>query len=389
VESLFSAPFMPHIHCYLGKPELVWTMVVCDSLIGLAYLGISCTLWRLIRKIEIPFGLVVVCFGVFIGACGATHFMEVWTLWNPDYWVAAAVKVVTAIASVGTGAYLLKLGPKILGLAEDAKLSRLRGLELEEARKVLESRVRARTRELEMAIQARDEFLSIASHELKTPLTSLKLQAQLARRSIDRADDRVYTKDSVDSIVRQLEKQCGRLLRLVDDMLDIARFATGTLSLELEPVELPELVDDVLRRLEPQFAQAKRPKPRLSNESPEILVGYWDRLRIEQVLTNLLTNALRYGGENQIEVKIFAEDREAVFCVKDFGPGIAEEALDRIFSRFERAVSASEVSGLGLGLYISQQIVQAHGGTIRVESRLGDGATFCVALPRSTSWRSR
>lgn len=105
-ESLFNNPgFMPHIHCYVGDPLLVWTMVSTDLLIGLSYVGISLTLWALIRRNRITYSLVVICFGIFIGACGATHFLEVWTLWHPDYWMAAGIKTITAIASVGTGIY--------------------------------------------------------------------------------------------------------------------------------------------------------------------------------------------------------------------------------------------------------------------------------------------
>src|SRR5690349_2013191 len=116
---LFSSNgFMPHGHCYLWTPSLVWTMVVTDSLIGLAYVSISLSLYGLVKRIKVPFSAVFLAFGVFIAACGATHFMEVWTLWTPSYWMAALVKVVTAAASVITAFWLVRLKPKIMGLAE-------------------------------------------------------------------------------------------------------------------------------------------------------------------------------------------------------------------------------------------------------------------------------
>src|SRR4051794_7096485 len=122
IRSLITNPgFMPHIHCYLDRPNLVWTMFATDMLIGLAYVAISITLWALVKRIRLQFDFVVVCFGVFILACGLTHFLEVWTLWHPDYWLAAGVKGVTALASVGTGIYLYRLRHAIVGVAATAK----------------------------------------------------------------------------------------------------------------------------------------------------------------------------------------------------------------------------------------------------------------------------
>ena len=150
MSSIFSDPgFMPHIHCYLADRALVWTMVLTDSLIGVAYVAISLTLWALVRKIRIPFSIVLLCFGLFIGACGATHFMEVWTLWNPDYWLAATIKLLTAVASVGTAIYLLRLRHVMVQFAESARISEKRKLELEFSAKDLERRVHERNRDLE------------------------------------------------------------------------------------------------------------------------------------------------------------------------------------------------------------------------------------------------
>ena len=133
VGDLFSDPgFMPHIHCYLGKNSLVWTMFFTDLLIGLAYVSISLMLWALVRKIRIEFSLVILCFGLFIGACGATHFLDVWTLWHPNYWVAATVKIVTALASVGTGFYLYRLRHLIVKTALAGKR-----LEIERNQKIV------------------------------------------------------------------------------------------------------------------------------------------------------------------------------------------------------------------------------------------------------------
>ena len=625
--------FMPHIHCYLDRPALVWTMFASDLLIGLAYVGISLTLWSLVRKVRIAFSLVILCFGVFIGACGLTHFLEVWTLWHPDYWVAAGVKVLTAIASVGTGAYLFKLRHALADLAEVAKTSDQQRLELanlnaslerivtertsaalESERKLAEladnlkghvfhimdfdppqlsyvspafeaiwglplsilkedphaflrgvhpddrallqaameeqyrgkdsqiifrvvrpdgsirwiedraqivfdpegkpiratgyaediterrllqerfertakatkigiwycdlpfadliwdktvkehfwlppdahvtietfyERIHAEDREktrqaiahsveqntpydilyrtihpevlekfkwiravgwtdydalqkpirfdgvtfdvteqlryemeLKDALRARDEFLSIASHELKTPLTSLRLQTQLLNRQIAKNDPDAYRKPRVDQLAEQTDKQTLRLVRLVDDMLDIARIRSGKLTIQPEPFDLCELVQDTVKRMHSQFVDAGCGDPKLVLCEP--VHGEWDRMRMEQVLDNLFTNAIRYGRGQPVEVSVERFNQHIRLSVKDHGIGISPEAQPKIFDRFERAVDANEISGLGLGLFIARQIVLAHGGTLGVQSELGQGSTFSIELPFRT-----
>jgi PAS domain S-box-containing protein len=233
--------------------------------------------------------------------------------------------------------------------------------------------------ELALALEARDEFLSIASHELKTPLSSLKLQAQLMKRGIARQDGRIYEPARVARLVDETDRQTERLTRLIDDMLDIARIRTGRLSIHPEPMALDELVREVVERMRPQLVAAGT---HVGLECAERVEGQWDRLRIEQVLTNLLTNAQRYGEKKPVTVRLERRDSQAHLSVRDQGLGVPPESQERIFERFERGISANEVSGLGLGLFITRQIVEAHGGRIWVESEgLGDGSTFHVELP--------
>lgn len=234
-------------------------------------------------------------------------------------------------------------------------------------------------RELQETIRARDEFLSIASHELKTPLTSIRLQTQVVQRSIAKRDPDALAPERVLKLVEQTDKQVVRLVRLVDDMLDIARIRAGKLNIAREHFDLCDSVKDVLERLKPEFAAAGGVEPVL--ECGDLSYGRWDRIRIEQVVTNLLTNAMRYGKGNHVSIRIEKEDRVARLCVRDHGVGIAKENHERIFNRFERAISANEVSGLGLGLFITKQIVDSHSGKIWVDSELGKGATFFVELP--------
>jgi PAS domain S-box-containing protein len=237
------------------------------------------------------------------------------------------------------------------------------------------------TQELQASVRARDEFLSLASHELKTPLTTLKLQAQLLQRGVEKNDARLLDKERIGQLAQQSHRQIARLERLIDDMLDISRIRTGRLTLRLEEADFAGLVREVLERMQPQFSAARLPAPELPASAA--IPGVFDRLRMEQVLTNLLTNAIRYGGGQPITVRVAEAGDRVRLEVIDRGVGIAPENQERIFERFERVVSASEVSGLGLGLFITREIVRAHGGEVRVESQLGHGSHFIVELPRT------
>ncbi|AKJ04811.1 PAS domain S-box protein [Archangium gephyra] len=236
------------------------------------------------------------------------------------------------------------------------------------------------TQELQASVRARDEFLSLASHELKTPLTTLKLQAQVLQRGVEKNDARLG-RERLGQLAEQSKRQIARLERLIDDMLDISRIRTGRLTLRLEKADFVELVREVLERMQHQFDAARLPAPELSASAA--IAGVFDRLRMEQVMTNLLTNAIRYGGGQPIAVRVAEAGERVRLEVSDRGVGIAPEDHERIFERFERVMRPSEVSGLGLGLFITRQIVRAHGGDVRVESQLGHGSTFIVELPRT------
>ncbi len=226
------------------------------------------------------------------------------------------------------------------------------------------------------AVQIRDEFLSVASHEMKTPLTSLLLAVHSLLR-ITRQD----TLPAPDYLTRRLttvEAQSKRLARLMDDLLDISRIAAGRLQLEPQAVDLPALVRQVLGQFEEELIQAGCST---TLEAAAPVQGTWDPGRLEQVITNLLTNAMKYGQGHPIVITVTSTESQARLQVRDEGIGIATDYLERIFGRFERAVAPGKYGGMGLGLYITRQIVEAHGGTIHVISAPGQGATFTVTLP--------
>ncbi len=225
------------------------------------------------------------------------------------------------------------------------------------------------------ALRARDDFLAIASHELKTPVAALKLAMETIARGF-----RGTTVDAgrLATAAESAARQAAQLSVLIDELLDVTRMASGSLKLQREEVDLAGLVLDVLDRLREMLAQAGcSTRPRLQTN----VVGSYDRLRMEQVLTNLITNAVRHGQGSAIDVLLEADAERAILTVRDHGPGIAAVEHERIFERFSRAAPEG-VPGLGLGLYICRQIAEAHGGEIHVESTPGAGASFVVTLPR-------
>jgi signal transduction histidine kinase len=232
--------------------------------------------------------------------------------------------------------------------------------------------------ELEQAVRMRDDFMSIVAHEVRTPLNGLILETQLRKMHLARDNAAAFTLDKMHAMVDRDERQIKSLIRLIEDMLDVSRIRTGKLSIRSTRFDLSTLVRDVLHNFSQQIDAAEA-SVTLDAEQP--VIGKWDEFRIEQVISNLLTNALRYGARNPVSLKVYREGGLALVEVQDQGIGISEENQKRIFQQFERVSAKYAVTGLGLGLFISEQIVAAHGGTISVHSRIGEGALFRVCLP--------
>jgi signal transduction histidine kinase len=224
---------------------------------------------------------------------------------------------------------------------------------------------------LQQAVRARDEFVSVAGHELRTPLMALQLNLHLATRML--ADD-----DPALDRLQVAERQILRLTRLTDELLDVSRITAGLMTLEREPTELGALVREVVARFADEINRSGSRLELLVNGT---VTGHWDRLRIDQIVSNLLSNAVKYGSGKPITVTVDRDQAHAHLTVRDRGIGIADAEQERIFDRFERVVVSQRVGGFGLGLWITKQIVEAHGGTIGVESAAGSGSTFRVVLP--------
>lgn len=235
--------------------------------------------------------------------------------------------------------------------------------------------------DLSSAVKSRDEFLSVASHELKTPLTAMKLQAQIIQRDIEKDNPRVFQKEKITRFYEQIFKQVNRLNRLVDDMLDVSRIQLGKLGFRKEPTDLDVLLKEVMERMDSYFKNSESGVPAVEYKGSDFK-GNWDAFRIEQVMNNLFTNAIRYGNGKPFLVTLEGRPESVVFSVTDHGYGVSPKDQQVIFEQYERGSEHGPIEGLGLGLYITKKIVEGHGGVINLESVEGKGSTFTVVLPK-------
>lgn len=235
----------------------------------------------------------------------------------------------------------------------------------------------ARTR-AEEAIRLRDDFLSLASHELRTPLSVLQLQLDMLHRRLQASDNAVAAK------LQRASRSSERLANLIESLLEVSRIATGRFALEAAQCNLIDVVRGAIEELGARAADAGC-EVRVTGEGS--VVGTWDRGRLQQVIGNLVANAIKYAPRRPIDIEVAGASAEATVVVRDHGPGIPESDLSRLFRRFERGSASQNYGGLGLGLYFVQEIVAAHGGVVSAENAQDGGARFIVRLP-TTGGRS-
>jgi len=407
LSTFFANNFIPHGHCYLWKPGLVWLHLTSDVLTTLAYYLVAFAIvYFTNQRNDLPAHTVMLLVGFFFifALCGTTHLMEVVTLWHPIYWVSGLIKAVTGAWSFYTFTFLLiPLIPVALDAPSPAQLA-LTNQELEESRRCiqainveLEQRVQERTAQLEAsnrtkdellmreqtiraeaeaANRAKDEFLSILSHELRTPLNAILGWSAMLRQ-------RTLSQDKVLRALETIERNAKSQAQLIEDILDVSRIITGKLRLQVRPVNLVPVIESAIESVR-LAAEAKsiRLQSRIDSQAG-LLLG--DANRLQQVVWNLLSNALKFTPKDgRVEIRLERVNSHAEITVSDTGLGISSDFLPFVFDRFRQHDSTTTRSygGLGLGLAIVRQLVELHGGTVTVVSPgIGQGTTFTVTLP--------
>jgi signal transduction histidine kinase len=238
-----------------------------------------------------------------------------------------------------------------------------------------------RVQELTHALALSDEFLSTLGHELRNPLAPIYMQAQYLLDAVRQGEPKALTSDWMVPQLEGFSRRLQKFLEMLNRIMDVSRMSAGQLDLELEEVDLVEVVREVSGNFERELSAARS---ELRLDLPQRLVGKWDRMRVEQIFTNLLSNAIRYGASRPIEVRAVGDREQIELSVKDDGVGIPEEHQHRIFERFERAGKTRSSGGFGIGLWTVRQSCLALGGHVSVKSRPGEGSEFTVILPRAT-----
>jgi signal transduction histidine kinase len=363
LQGLFSPGFfMPHRHCYLDNPRMLWLHGLSDFLIGASYMAIAGELAYLVSKArkDIPFEWMFLAFGLFIFSCGWTHFMEVWTLWHPIYWLSGAIKAITAVASLATAAGVFLLMPHIFRLIETAKASEQRRQDLEKAH-----------RELERAYQEMESFSYSISHDIRAPLRAMRSFSSLA---LEKYREQLGSEGV--SLLEKVEGGGRRMDQLVEQVLALSRISRG--QVQSEPIDVEELVRQIIQ----DRSDLQPPRAEVRVESPLPSVR-GDPASLTQCLANLLSNAVKFvarGVAPQVRVYAEAHDDKVRLYVADNGIGIAPGAQQKIFEGFHRLHSQGEYEGSGIGLAIVRKAVERMGGRVGVESEPGKGSRFWVEL---------
>ncbi|WP_158288374.1 sensor histidine kinase [Mucilaginibacter psychrotolerans] len=350
-----------------------WLYILSDAAIWLAYFAIPILLFRIISKRkDIPFPKILWLFIAFILLCGSTHLLDAIIFWWPAYRLSALIRFMTAIVSLFTVYALYRLLPMIY---------HLRTLDQLEAEIIERKKAEEELRLQQVSIKAteelmakKDEFMSIASHELKTPITTVKASLQVLEKMVSQNDDL----KGIAPFVQRSSKQVNKLTNLIDELLDVTRIQAGRLELKRSEFNLMELVTECVEQC--RLADGKHS---IGIRGDESLLLFADHDRIEQVLSNFLTNAFKYSPEGSaVEVHIERlDDSRVSLSVTDEGIGIPEANIGHVFDRFFRVEKTSQnYSGMGLGLYISSQIIQGHHGEIGVRNNPLKGVTFWFAI---------
>jgi signal transduction histidine kinase len=355
IPGIFSAGFLPHAFCYTGDERLISAHVISDALIWLSYVVIAGTLVYLVHQLkkEMPFQWMFLAFGVFIIACGFTHFMEIVTLWKPVYWVSAYVKIVTAVASVTVAMALPTLIPKIREMAKTSLRSR-----------EVQDELAASNRELEA-------FSYSISHDLRAPLRAIN---GFTRAVLEDSAQQLDEQSKADLL--RVGAAAKRMGELIDDLLKLSRTARS--EMVRERVDLTCMAQEIAAQL-----KATGPERDTSFTIAPGLMTVGDRGLLQVALENLLGNAWKFTGKAanaKIELGVEQQDGHSTFFVRDNGAGFDMQYATKLFGPFQRMHDDNSFPGTGIGLATVQRIIRRHGGSIWAKAAVDQGATFYFAL---------
>lgn len=399
--------FMPHGHCYLWQPGVLWLHLISDTLIALAYFSIPITLVYFVRKRkDLEFHWMFVCFAVFILACGTTHLLEIWNIWHADYWLSGGIKALTAMASIPTAILLVKLVPAALALPSPSVLATVNvQMQREIAeRKRTEQLLFQKNIDLENATLAKSRFLATMSHELRTPLNAIIGFSEVLKDGLFGA-----LSQKQNNYISQIFNSGQHLLALINDVLDLSKIEAGKMTLDLEEVALNKLLQACLDDFADRAAKRGLTLRFDASEGNDHVIA--DERKLRQIVYNLLSNAVKFtsdGGAVRLswrsvkrnDMRVMAVDGMATrllplplsefeefieILVSDTGIGMRGEDLPNLFKTFMQLDSSltRQHEGTGLGLNLVSCLAELHGGTVGVASALGQGTSFFVWLP----WR--